>query len=55
MGRRDREDVIDGHRRTNIDEYVDVIGNFTLSDLRTIDMLVSDQATYSSSPHEQFP
>ena len=34
MGRRDREDVNDGHRRSNIDEYVDMIGNFTPSDLK---------------------
>ena len=35
MGRKNKEeDVIDAHQRQHIDEYVDVIGNFTPSDLR---------------------
>ena len=34
MGRKKESDVVDAHRRDNIDEYVDVIGNFTLSDIR---------------------
>ena len=35
MGKKNKEEeVIDAHRRNNIDEYVDVIGNFTPSDLK---------------------
>ena len=34
MGRKNESNVVDAHRRDNIDEYVDVIGNFKLSDIR---------------------